>query len=104
MEVEEVEDIMVEDTQQQRMYADIFENPVLLKYLRVNQFFKDEADEDDEQDDPKLFQYANEKVNPKRWDSHTIVHEIFRVVKDITLYKLNLTAKGDMGKLGELQV
>lgn len=46
---------MVEDTQQQRMYADIFEDPVLLKYLRVNQFFQDEADEDDDEQEPKLF-------------------------------------------------
>ena len=80
------------------MYADIFEDPVFLQFLRAIGFYNDEADDED----PVSFKFANEKVSPKRWDSSTVVHDIFRVVQDVTLYRLNLSPKGDVGRLSDL--
>eukprot|EP00347_Sterkiella_histriomuscorum_P023951 403332820 len=85
----------------QLIYGDIIEDPALDEYLRTLQFFKDEADEEDKK---IVYKYANEQVNPIRWDNQTIVHEIFRVVQDLTLYNLNLTSNGEeMGRLNDLQ-
>ncbi|CDW78805.1 wd40 repeat-containing protein [Stylonychia lemnae] len=87
------------DKQLIELYQDIMEDPIMDDYLRVERFFQDEVDEEDQ----KLeYKYANEKVNPLRWDSQTVVHEIFRVIQDITQYNMGNTQKGEIVRLSEL--
>ena len=81
------------------------EEPVLEEYLKTLKFFRDEADQDEEEEGEATkvqFKYANEKVNPIRWDKQTVVHEIFRVLQDLTFYDLNLTARSEIRRLGDL--
>jgi hypothetical protein len=52
-------------------------------------FFKDEMDEEND-DNAAYFgelKYANDLVSPLRWDSSTVVNDIFRVLQDLTPYQ-----------------
>lgn len=45
---------------------------------------------------------ANELVSPLRWDSNTVVQDVFRVLQDLTPYLYDFQGQGEMGKFNEL--
>ena len=68
------------DTSKREQYADVIEGPLLVDYIKALRFFKDEMDEEGEEHYHAELNYANELVNPLRWDSNTVVVDVFRVL------------------------
>ena len=56
---------------------------MLNNFLKAEQYFQDELD-DEGIEGGLNFKYANDKVNPLRWDSNTVVLDVFRVIQDLT--------------------
>ena len=86
------------DTRKREDYADVIEGPLLVDYVKALQFFKDEMDEEAEEHYHADLKYANELVSPLRWDSNTVVVDVFRVLQDLTPYTYDFLAQGNMTK------
>ena len=74
------------DTRKREEFADIIEGPLIVDYMKALRFFKDELDEEAEEQYHADLKYANELVSPLRWDSNTVVVDVFRVLQDLTPY------------------
>ena len=68
------------DTYKKEMYRDVIESPIIVDYLKAMKFFTDEMDEEGEQQYFEELKYANDLVSPLRWDSNTVVVDVFRVL------------------------
>ena len=72
-------------------------------FLRAMKMFKDEVDQEYDDQHKTKFKYANEQISPSRWDSLTIVHEIFRIVQDLTNYNVqSIFARGEINQMIDL--
>jgi hypothetical protein len=58
-------------------------------------FFKDEMEEEGDEYFGELIS-ANDLVSPLRWNSNTVVLDVFRVLQDLTPYMHDYTHKGDL--------
>ena len=58
-------------------YEDVLEGPLLKDYLKAKQFFRDEMDLEEYMGELKM---ANDLVSPLKWDSFTVVQDVFRVL------------------------
>ena len=77
------------ETRKREDYSDVIEGPLLVDYMKALRFFKDDMDEEAEEHYHAELKYANELVSPLRWDSNTIVVDVFRVLQDLTPYNYN---------------
>jgi hypothetical protein len=91
------------DTMKRDAYKDVIESPILVDYLKAKKFFQDEMDEESEQHYFGELKYANDLVSPLRWDSNTVVVDVFRVLQDLTPYIYDFQGHGDMGLFRELK-
>ena len=85
------------DTYKREVYRDVIESPIIVDYLKAIKFFQDEMDEEAEQHYFAELKYANDLVSPLRWDSNTVVVDVFRVLQDLTPYIYDYKGQGDMG-------
>ena len=85
------------DTYKRDVYRDVIESPIIVDYLKAIKFFQDEMDEEAEQHYFAELKYANDLVSPLRWDSNTVVVDVFRVLQDLTPYIYDYKGQGDMG-------
>ena len=85
------------DTYKREVYRDVVESPIIIDYLKAIKFFQDEMDEEGEQHYFAELKYANDLVSPLRWDSNTVVVDVFRVLQDLTPYIYDYQGHGDMG-------
>lgn len=85
------------------VYKDILEGPLLTDYLKAQQFFKDEMDEDPAADEyTRELKTANEQVSPLAWDSNTVVLDVFRVLQDLTPYVYDFKEQGNLETLVDI--
>jgi hypothetical protein len=68
------------ETRKKEDYSDVLEGPLIVDYVKALRFFKDEMDEEAEDHYHAELKYANEVISPLRWDSNTVVVDVFRVM------------------------
>lgn len=61
-------------------YEDVLEGPLIVDYLKALHFFKDEMDEESEDAYSQEVKFVDDLVSPLKWDSNTVVQDVFRVL------------------------
>ena len=70
------------DSVQAKIYDNVLQGPLLVDYLKGQHFFKDEMYEEPEDQNQYFAQlkFADEQLSPLKWDSNTVVVDVFRVL------------------------